>query len=156
GGQAGYAAANAYLDALAADRRRRGLAGLSVAWGPWGGGGMAALDGAEADLRRRGIAPLDPDDAFAALEAALAHGTVALSVADVDWARFGPTFTVRRPSPLLADLLPAEPATTAAGPDLGGPDAARRVLDLVRTHAATALGYAGPDAIDPDRAFKDL
>ena len=51
--QPGYSAANALLDALAEARRGRGLAGASVAWGPWGGGGMTDPAGA-AHLARRG------------------------------------------------------------------------------------------------------
>jgi len=101
--QPGYAAANAFLDALAEDRRVRGLAGTSVAWGPWAGGGMTDA-GSGAQLRRRGLRLMNPELAVRALAQVLDHDEALVTVADVDWARFAPAFTVRRPSPLIASL----------------------------------------------------
>ncbi|NUP48701.1 MAG: SDR family NAD(P)-dependent oxidoreductase, partial [Catenulispora sp.] len=66
GMQPGYAAGNAYLDALAENRRARGLAATSVAWGPWGGGGMTDEDGAE-QMARRGLRLMEPRLAVQAL-----------------------------------------------------------------------------------------
>jgi short-subunit dehydrogenase len=103
GMQPGYSAANAFLDALAESRRGRGLAGTSVAWGAWDGGGMTDAESA-AQLARRGVRLMDPQLAVAALGQVLDAGEGPLTVADVDWARFATSFTVRRASPLIGDL----------------------------------------------------
>ncbi|WP_159057649.1 beta-ketoacyl reductase, partial [Streptomyces scabiei] len=86
-GQGNYAAANAALDALVAERRAAGLPGTSLAWGAWAGGGM--VDDRIADrLRRLGITPMEPRAAVRAMTAALADHDELCVVADVDWQRF--------------------------------------------------------------------
>ena len=172
GGQAAYGAANAFLDALAAHRRARGLAATSVAWGPWAGAGMASGDNGT-QLARRGLPAMDPALAVRALGQALGRGEALVTVADVDWARFAVSFTVLRPSPLLADLPEAAQAQAAVphlGPDRpeGGSALARQLAplseaeqvqlltDLIRAEAAGVLGHRAVDAVDAGRAFKDL
>ncbi|GAA3354207.1 hypothetical protein GCM10017744_011060 [Streptomyces antimycoticus] len=103
GGQAAYGAANAHLDALVEDRRARGLAGTAVAWGPWAESGMAAGSGGE-QLARRGLISMAPDLAIAALQGAIAGDDGVVTVADMDWERFAPAFTMGRPSPLIGEL----------------------------------------------------
>ncbi|MFJ9927514.1 type I polyketide synthase [Streptomyces misionensis] len=169
GHQAAYAAANALLDGLAEHRRAQGLPATAVAWGPWAGGGMAEGDGAGERLRRRGLLPMPPALAVAALRQALDAGAATTTVADVDWERFLPPFTVVRPSALLGDLpeaaqirTPDEPGTAAASPMAdrlaGMPETEQHALlvDLVRTHAAAVLGHSGAREVEADRAFKDL
>jgi acyl transferase domain-containing protein len=74
GGQGNYAAANAFLDGLAQQRAGRGLAGLSLAWGPWAGGGVAQASQAVRQRLRRGPLPeMDPDLSIKALAQALAR-----------------------------------------------------------------------------------
>ncbi|MGC9382833.1 SDR family NAD(P)-dependent oxidoreductase, partial [Streptomyces sp. MH13] len=174
GGQGAYAAANAFLDALAERRRSEGLPATAVAWGPWADGGMAAEGDAEEQLRRRGLPPMAPAGNLLALGRAVAGPEAAVTVAEVDWARFAPAFTAARPRPLVADLpevrdaLRAGPAATADGTDdpssatlrrlaeLTGDDRQSALLDLVREHAAAALGHSSADAVAAERAFKDL
>ncbi|MCP3771139.1 SDR family NAD(P)-dependent oxidoreductase [Streptomyces sp. MAR25Y5] len=174
GGQAAYCAANAALDALAEQRRARGRAATSVAWGAWGGSGMVADRDAGDYLRDRGITAMPPKLCLAALSAAVDSGRATGVVADVDWGLFAPSFTLRRPSPLLTDLPEAvaaqadgpAPATTDGGD--GGhelrarleaavpADRTRILLDLVRTVVAGVLGHSGPEAVDPDEVFTGL
>nr|AAX98185.1 polyketide synthase type I [Streptomyces aizunensis] len=174
GGQGAYSAANTFLDTLAERRRARGLAATAIAWGPWADGGMATEGDAEEQLSRRGLPPMDRATNLLALERAVAGREAALTVADVDWARFAPVFAAARPRPLIGDLPevrdalrgdtpagegPAETASSAVLrrlTELTGADRETALLDLVREHAATALGHTSADAVAAERAFKDL
>ncbi|MFC8241647.1 type I polyketide synthase [Streptomyces chartreusis] len=169
GGQAAYAAANAYLDALAAHRRAAGLPATSVAWGAWGETGMATEPGLAAGLARRGVHPMDPETALAALQRALDEDVSGLTVTATDWAVFLPAFTAARPSPLLSELARATHAGPAGAPDpedgpglrdrlaeLPDVERTRLLLDLVRTEAAATLGHSGADAVPAERALRDL
>ncbi|KAK1176716.1 SDR family NAD(P)-dependent oxidoreductase, partial [Streptomyces sp. NBS 14/10] len=175
-GQAAYAAANAHLDALAHSRRAKGLPAVAMAWGMWNGGGMAGGDVA-GWMRSRGLRAMAPETAVAVLgDTALAHET-SVVVADIDWQRFAPQFTVARPSALLSALPEAQEALEGgdtAGPAAAvatqAPDSALRtsltglseaeqhamVLDLVRARAAEVLGHGTFDAISPGKAFRDF
>ncbi|MEH0827909.1 MULTISPECIES: type I polyketide synthase [unclassified Micromonospora] len=164
-GQAGYAAANAYLGALAARRRARGLAAAAIAWGSWDSG-MVDADLA-AGMRRLGAPPMRPELAITALPEAYRRDAGDLVVADIDWSRFAPVYTMARRRPLL-DALP-EVAEAVAGDATAGaggladrlaalPPAQRprALLDTVRAEVAALLGYDSPAALDPARPFADL
>ncbi|TXL83552.1 type I polyketide synthase, partial [Streptomyces sp. IB2014 016-6] len=170
GGQAAYAAANAFLDALAEHRRALGLPATSVAWGAWASIGMAATDDAADQLRRRGVTVMDPDRAVFALRRAVAEDEPVLTVADVDWDRFVPLFTGARPSPLLSELFAvtgqlsgSDDETASVLSDFGRrvaslpeEDGTQLLLNLVRAEAAAVLGHADPDEVDAGRAFRSL
>ncbi|MFE0464213.1 SDR family NAD(P)-dependent oxidoreductase, partial [Kitasatospora sp. NPDC058965] len=165
-GQGGYASANAHLDALAHQRRARGLTATAIAWSSWDGG----MVGPElrAMLERIGAPAMAPDLALDALRQALVRDESHLVVADFDWPRFAPTYTMARPRPLL-DALPevraalaadeSAPSSTSLADRLAGlPEAeqSRAVLDIVRAEVAGVLGYENGGAVDPTRAFEDL
>ncbi|MFE7562863.1 type I polyketide synthase [Kitasatospora sp. NPDC057500] len=170
-GQGAYAAGNAFLDALAEERRQRGLPAVSVAWGSWADSGMV---GEEADrlLSARGVRPMPPERALAALRQAIADDETQITVADLDWSRFAPTFAVARPRPLIAEIPDAVEALRTeepSGPGGGGQSAFaarlaglpesrrhRALVDLIRTRAAAVLGHPGPEAVSTGRPFQDL
>jgi short-subunit dehydrogenase/acyl carrier protein len=171
--QPGYAAVNAFLDALAEHRRGRGLPATCVAWGPWGGGGMSDHEG-KAQMVRRGLRLLEPELGIRALGQVLDAGEAMVTVVDVDWAAFAPAFTLRRPSALIEGL--PEVALALEGGGAHGDDAAggsgsalteqllplprveqeQLLVDLVRSEAAGVLNYPSPDDLPPARAFSDL
>ncbi len=164
-GQAGYAAGNACLDALARRRREQGKPAVSIAWGPWAGGGMLT-EHDERELRKRGLAPLPVPAAIQALEQSIV-GAGDPVIADISWPRFLPAFTAARPSPLLGSFAPQ----TAPEPDGQRaethsltqrlavlPDAERlpALTEVVRTHVAALIGESGPERVDPARALKEI
>ncbi|WP_428835932.1 type I polyketide synthase [Streptomyces alboflavus] len=175
-GQAGYAAANAFVDALMAARGDAGLAGVSLGWGLWESRSdlTAGLD--EGDLRRMarsGVKPLADDQGLALLDLARATGEPVVFPLRLDTTglRGGPGGG--DVPPLLRGLaaVPVRRATVAAadtGAELDGDALATRLaqlpegeqdallLDLVRTHVAAVLGYDDPRAVGERRPFADI
>ena len=112
-GQANHAAANAFLDALAAHRRSRGLAGQSIAWGAWSGLGEAEeqRERIAAQLEAAGTGWITPQHGLKAFDHLVRQDTTAPMVAAVDWQMVADDRETR--SPLLEDLLAA--VTSQAG-----------------------------------------
>ncbi|MCA9127084.1 MAG: amino acid adenylation domain-containing protein, partial [Planctomycetales bacterium] len=81
-GQASYAAANAYLDALACFRKSVGLPALSINWGPWDGLGMAHQNGQRI---WRGVAPFSQEEAISLLEESLNSEIPQIVAVKIDW-----------------------------------------------------------------------
>ncbi|MEW1658492.1 type I polyketide synthase [Streptomyces sp. NPDC093707] len=166
-GQGNYAAANAYLDALARHRADQGLPALSLAWGPWGRGSGMTASISDADLARMargGLPPLAIEDGLALFDAALARPepTVVPSRINVAGLRDQQVLPA-----LWRDLVP-RPRRTAATADrspvtlrerLHRLDAAGQeqlLTDLVVGYTAGLLGHPDPSAVDPERGFLEL
>ncbi|QQQ79332.1 SDR family NAD(P)-dependent oxidoreductase [Saccharothrix sp. 6-C] len=165
-GQANYAAANSFLDALARQRAAAGLPATSLAWAPWAELGMAGtLDEAHLNrLARIGMSALSTTDGLALFDAALA-----LDNPEVVPLRVDPAVLRDQGEdlpPLLRGLAPARPRKVertapdvAFGDRLAGMSAAERVkavLDLVRAEVAKVLDHPDPAGVDVRRGFKEL
>ncbi|MER6916109.1 SDR family NAD(P)-dependent oxidoreductase [Streptomyces sp. NPDC000594] len=172
--QSAYAAANTFLDALAHQRRAQGLPGISLAWGLWEQpSGLGRLTDRDlARLRRSGLAPMTTTDGLTLFAAALGTDRALLLPARLDLAALRDRARENTLTPLLRGLVRAPvravATETAEESGLAGrlaglsrPDQDRYLLDLVRDHAATALGHdpadrdtADRDTIQVDRAFR--
>ncbi|MFJ4673829.1 type I polyketide synthase, partial [Kitasatospora purpeofusca] len=172
-GQANYAAANAFLDALAVRRRAAGLAGQSLAWTLWEQ--PSALTGHldEDDVRRlarSGMPPLSTERGLALLDTALTVDRAALVPIRLDTAALRSAAADGTLPPLLRGLVRTPPRRAATAAEATAGDNALRLrlaaldatgrtrllVELVRTHAAAVLGHASPDTLDPGRAFREL
>jgi KR domain/Phosphopantetheine attachment site len=175
-GQAMYAAANTFMDALMEHRAASGMHGLSIAWGPWARVGMAARsDASEIAVRRaRGVRPIAPESALLALERLLVQGPAHVLCVSADWNAFARSWHAKRMPDYLRALVLNDPNASlgAVEAELGvgkEPGALRAVLEqtpvnqrlavlsrYVRALLARTLRFSSSDQIDPRQGFFDM
>jgi NAD(P)-dependent dehydrogenase (short-subunit alcohol dehydrogenase family)/acyl carrier protein len=104
--QGNYAAANAFMDALAHHRRASGLPGLSINWGPWGTGGMVSQLGSrdQARLDRQGMEMIEPAHGLQLLKTLLVQEAAQCGVMAVNWLKFFQQFQAEAEPPLFSVL----------------------------------------------------
>ncbi|MFH8370604.1 amino acid adenylation domain-containing protein [Streptomyces sp. NPDC018031] len=168
-GQGNYAAANAFLDALAHLRRARGLPATSVAFGPWEGEGMAAglSEFDRARFAQLGLDRLAPDEGLELFELAARSGRALTMAAALDLNRVQHYFENRGGVPPLYRALLSGNAGNRARAG-GGTDLRKLlgeatpeeypavVLGVVREEVAKTLGFASPEAVDVDVPLQDI
>jgi acyl transferase domain-containing protein/NADPH:quinone reductase-like Zn-dependent oxidoreductase/acyl carrier protein len=167
-GQGNYAAANAFVDALAQHRRVRGLAGLSLAWGLWAQSSGMTGHLTEADLHRMargGIRALSTEDGLALFDGSRRSAESVLVPIRLDLA----ALRTQTPPPLLRGLTGARirrvasPVDSKAGgvslknrlASVSAAEQTRVLLEVVRSEVAVVLGHS-TESVDAHRAFKDL
>ncbi|WP_435126787.1 SDR family NAD(P)-dependent oxidoreductase [Actinacidiphila sp. bgisy144] len=171
-GQGNYVAANAFLDALAAERRAAGLPGVALGWGLWADASGLTGQLTDADrsrMSRNGALALSAQEGMALLDLGLAADEAALVPSRLDLAGLRAQAARSAEIPPLWRALVGAGRRTAAGAGGGSADAlhqqlaglpeqdrTRLLTGLVRTHVAAVLGHASAEAVDPGRAFTDL
>jgi polyene macrolide polyketide synthase len=166
-GQGNYAAANAFLDALARRRQAEGLGGSSIGWGGWETkseqtGRLSDLDLAR--LHRNGIVEFPDAEGLAMYDRSRQLGRPHLIAASLDKGALRAAARLGTMAPLFSSLVRAparraQAGTGALAARLAAAPAGERegiALELVRSHVATVLGHDSATAIDPTAAFKDL
>ncbi|WP_343983040.1 beta-ketoacyl reductase, partial [Streptosporangium amethystogenes] len=167
-GQGNYAAANAFLDALAEFRRAQGLAGLSLAWGPWAqdAGMTGGLNDAQMlRLTRVGMSALTPDQGVALFDVAVRSGESAVAPVRLDLAAVRAGGEVPY---LLRGLVRGVRRSAVSGSGsgdgvlvrrlagLGEADRVRFVVELVRAQVAVVLGHVSSESVEVRREFREL
>jgi acyl transferase domain-containing protein/acyl carrier protein len=166
-GQGTYAAANAFLDALAEYRQARGLVATSMGWGLWERDGGTAGGLSEADrsrIQRSGVSALSSEQGLELFDLAMDAGEALVFPMHVDVA----TMRVNARAGVLPAVLSGLVGTPRHGVSEQSGSLARRLaatpkaerrgvlLEIVRGQVAAVLGHASPEAIREQQVFKDL
>jgi NADPH:quinone reductase-like Zn-dependent oxidoreductase/SAM-dependent methyltransferase/NADP-dependent 3-hydroxy acid dehydrogenase YdfG len=173
-GQANHAAANAFMDALAAHRRALGLPGLSISWGAWSEVGAAADRQVDQRVAARGIDVITPAHGLELLEKLMRAEAAHVGVFPVRWERFlagGDAHGrfvahfaehakgVAKPGAKHADAKPAVAAGAALIDELKQATPQRRrerLLGFVAEHVARVVDAPSAQAIDPRQPLNEL
>jgi acyl transferase domain-containing protein/NADPH-dependent curcumin reductase CurA/short-subunit dehydrogenase/acyl carrier protein len=166
-GQANYAAANAFLDALARHRQRSQLQATSLAWGYWQtpSGMTAHLNTADLTrLARTGLTPIANEHGLALFDAALSSQRPNLLASPFNIAALTRQARHNTLPSILSTLTSGRPRASAASArslraQLAAqtPEQQRHALTaMVTATTAAVLAHPDPAALDPDRPFKDL
>ncbi|MFF2331950.1 MULTISPECIES: beta-ketoacyl synthase N-terminal-like domain-containing protein, partial [unclassified Streptomyces] len=168
-GQANYAAANAFLDALASYRRAEGLPAQSLAWGFWdeASGMTGKLSSAERSRISSvgGVFPLSSEMGVALFDAAQQVAEPVVVPVRLDLAAVRAQGDSSRE--LFRALVPVVTRRKAGGKaevnalqqrlaGLAEPEREASLRELVLEQVASVLGFSSIQAIEPERAFKDL
>jgi acyl transferase domain-containing protein len=171
--QANYAAANSFLDALAALRHSQGLPATALAWGLWDQ--QSSLAGelqidvglpermANQIRQRLGFAPMAPEEGLELFDAARELTEPLLAPVHFDRTALRDRAEAGTLAPILRGLIRTSPRREAQGRSLAQrlrelPEGEREamVLDLVRSQVAVVLGHASAADVEPDRAFQEI
>lgn len=158
--QASYAAANAFLDTLAAYRRAQGLPAMAVNWGAWAEIGMVARGGPNKQLDTRGMGRIAPAQGMAILDYLFTNPATQAIAAAIDWERMLAQYGDQ---PLFARF--ASSAATAKKSDAGLRDRIAGlppvqqkaiILDAIKSEVARILGLESPQAVEEEVGFFEI
>jgi acyl carrier protein len=163
-GQANYAAANAFQDALATYRRSCGLPAVSIAWGAWADG-MAAHDHLEERRRSIGIETMSAEQGLGLFAAALTGASARVVAGAFNWDRFAARYHPRPVPARFSHLISASPAAARPSADsaslqrwstLSQSAGAVLLRDYLHTLAVRVLGFPSGRQIDPAQPLQEL